>query len=886
VLIYANHTHLSASQEQALFQYVNQGGGLVPVHSASACFGNSDAYIKLIGGAFKAHGSGEFTTERVRSEHPAVNGVPAVESWDETYVHHKHNPDKTVLSVRVEGDHREPWTWVRTQGQGRVFYTAWGHDRRTWSNADFQRLLEQGLRWAVGDEALQLDGNVSTLDYETSETPLPYYPPGEAWGTTGEPIRQIQKPLDPAASMQHMALPPGFDVKLFASEPDIVNPIDMAWDAQGRLWVAETMDYPNTVREGGGMDRIRIVEDTDGDGRADAFTTFADSLNIPTSLVPVDGGVVVAQAPHMLFLEDTDGDDRADDRTELITGWGTFDTHAGPSNLHYGFDNMIWGSVGYSGFSGTVGGEELEFGQGFYKFPRDGSRLEYLATTSNNTWGLGFNEEGQVFGSTANGNPAVHMAIPRRYYASVAEWSAPTLEPIADSDEIHPIAENVRQVDHHGRYTAGAGFQFYTARAFPRSYWNRVAFVSEPTGQLLGKFAVEANGAGFQAHNEWSMLASRDDWTAPIAAEVGPDGMLWVIDWYNLVIQHNPTPESFERGEGNAYETPLRDREHARIYRIVPSDRDASYEPMQLEGASSDQLVQALQNDNMFWRLTAQRLLVERSAQDVLPALYALVRDESLDEVGNNPGALHALWTMHGLGALEGSNEDALKVAHDALHHPAPAVRRAALNVLLPTQAVQDAILDAGMLPDLQAPGDMDYVVAPAVLQEANPHVRLAALLALSETPSTERAGRAIAEALMVEDNANDPHLRDALVVAGAQHDVSVLRSALTRDVPESADSTYRANVGEVVRTMSTHYAAQTPSESIMGQLDLLNESEPFLADAVLSGVLEGWPEEAPPSLSQQDRTRLVELEAELPDAQRTQLRNLARRWGLSDLFQ
>lgn len=887
VLIYANHTHLSAEQERALFQYVQQGGGLVPVHSASACFGNSEAYIKLIGGAFKAHGDGTFTTRRVQPEHPAIEGVPAVESWDETYVHHKHNPDKTVLAVRDEGDHAEPWTWVRTPGAGRVFYTAWGHDLRTWSNEAFQRLLEQGLRWAAGDEALQLDSDgESTLDYETAEVPLPYYPPGEDWGTTGDPIEQIQRPLEPETSMQHMALPPGFDIALFASEPDIVNPIDMAWDERGRLWVAETVDYPNEVREEGGNDRIRILEDTNGDGRADAFTTFADGLNIPTSLVPVEGGVIVAQAPHMLLLKDTDGDDRADVREELISGWGTFDTHAGPNNLQYGFDNTIWGAVGYAGFNGTVGDTSMEFGQGFYRFPRDGAWLERLATTSNNTWGLGFNEEGLVFGSTANGNPAVHMAIPQRYYAPVDGWNAPTLGTIADTDAIYPTAENVRQVDYHGRYTAGSGFQFYTARAFPAPYWNRMAFVSEPTGHLLGQFTVEADGAGFRADNAWNMLASRDEWVSPIAAKVGPDGMLWVIDWYNLVIQHNPTPDGFESGAGNAYETPLRDRQHARIYRIMPSGEDASYEPMQLDEADPVEWVETLQHDNLFWRLTAQRLLVERGQTDVADALYALVNDESLDAVGNNPGALHALWTLHGLGAFNGSNDEALAVARDALHHPAPGVRRVALQVLPRTRAVQDAILEAGMLPDRAAPGDMDYVIASSGLQEADPQVRLAALLALAETPSSERAGTAIAEALLVEANVTDSPLRDGLIAAGGQHAVSTLRATLADRGSLPADSAYRADVSTVVSTISGHYATQESAESIADLLTALSEVEPFLASAFLEGLLDEWPEENPPSLPEQERARLAGLGDALPDEQHTQLDELAAHWGVPDLFQ
>jgi putative membrane-bound dehydrogenase-like protein len=165
----------------------------------------------------------------------------------------------------------------------------------------------------------------------------------------------------------------------------------MEWDERGRLWVVETVDYPNTVLEdkSAGDDRIKICEDTDGDGKADKFTVFAEKLNIPTSMVFVNGGIIVSQAPHFLFLKDTDGDDKADVRKVIIDGWGTFDTHAGPSNLKYGFDNHIWGVVGYSGFEGIIAGENRKFDQGVYRFKPDVSSFEVMTNTSNNTWGLG-----------------------------------------------------------------------------------------------------------------------------------------------------------------------------------------------------------------------------------------------------------------------------------------------------------------------------------------------------------------------------------------------------------------------------------------------------------------------------------------------------------------
>src|SRR5205085_3626515 len=148
----------------------------------------------------------------------------------------------------------------------------------------------------------------------------------------------------------------------------------------------------------------------------------------------------------------------------------------------------------------------------------------------------------------------------------------------------------------------------------------QVQFVAEPTGHLLGKFQLQRRGADFVAHNGRSFLASDDEWTAPICAEVGPDGALWVIDWYNYVVQHNPTPNGFRTGKGNAYETGLRDKTHGRIYRMT-YEHSTPAKPLSLVDASGEKLVETLRDDNLLWRMTAQRLLVERGTTDVVPAL-------------------------------------------------------------------------------------------------------------------------------------------------------------------------------------------------------------------------------------------------------------------------
>src|SRR5690606_9225687 len=281
------------------------------------------------------------------------------------------------------------------------------------------------------------------------------------------------------------------------------------------MWILETKDYPNVMLDGApGSDRIRILEDTDNDGHADKFTVFAEGLNVPTSLVFSRGGVIVSGAPNFLFLKDTDGDDKADVREVLSTGWGTRDTHAIPSNLVYGHDNHIWGVVGYSGFDGQMNGRSMQFGQGMYRFKPDGGDFDYIAGSTNNTWGIGFSETFDVFGSTANNDQSFHVAIPNRYFDGIegipngtasGRGVGPGYASIAQYYALHPMTPYIRQVDVFGGFTAGAGHHLYTARQFPKDYWNRKALITEPTAHLLALGNVEPEGAGFVTRDGWNL---------------------------------------------------------------------------------------------------------------------------------------------------------------------------------------------------------------------------------------------------------------------------------------------------------------------------------------------------------------------------------------------
>jgi putative membrane-bound dehydrogenase-like protein len=846
VAIYRDDGDLPAEQEAALIDFVEGGKGLVAIHCASHCFRNSDRYTTLVGGRFHHHGTGTFRARILDAQHPAMAGVHSYEGWDETYVHDQLAADILVLMGRDEGGRMEPYTWVRRQGKGRVYYTALGHDERAWKDPAFHRLIEQGIRWAAGRA-----NGPAVKPFEYVEANVPNYLPGKKWGTIGEPIRRMQKPLEPAESMKHMHLPEGFEIKLYAAEPDIARPIAMTWDERGRLWIAETVDYPNNLQPPGkGHDRITICEDTDGDGRADKFTVFADKLSIPTSLAFANGGVVVTQAPDTLFLKSSKGDDKADVRRVLFSGWGTQDTHAGPSNLRRGPDNWLWGTVGYSGFRGTVGGKAMRFGQGVFRMRPDGGEMEFLGSTSNNTWGLGLSESGDVFGSTANNEHSFHLALPNRAFESVRGWSGRGLVGIEDHKKFHPVTPNVRQVDWHGGFTAAAGHALYTARGFPREYWDRTAFVCEPTGHLVHVDNLVSQGSAFAARDGWNILASDDEWTAPIAAEVGPDGALWVIDWYNFIVQHNPTPAGFATGKGGAYETPLRDKTHGRIYRIVWTGAKES--PLKrLDPADKRGLIAALGNENLFWRQTAERLLIEHGTKADLPALAQVVNGSP-----DSPAARHALGVIAAVAGSSSGDSDAARALRAALVSSSPAVRRAALTYLPRNADSVKEILRSGCLTHEDA------------------HVRLDALLALSEMPGSPEAGSAVAAFLREPRNASDRWLPGAAISAAAASALPFL-AAVARPGGGKADG-----LPQAARVVAGHLARQAPADSAGPLLAALAEAPPAIAEAMLTGLAGGWPAGKPVRLDARGGTALDSLPGKLTPNGLLQLATLVKRWG------
>jgi len=870
LVLYANIDRIEDAQAKAVIDYVANGKGFIPLHCATYCWRNNPEIVKLMGGQFLRHGGQVFTTVIAEPNHSVMKGYGSFTSWDETYIHHLHNEEnRTVLEYRVEGDQAEgkdsePWTWVRTQGKGRVFYTAWGHDVRTFNQPGFHNLVERGIRWACSDDPsvvpafsdpdtfaspkmTELSKDVAPFDFVEVGPNIPNYTPGTKWGVQGKPRTTMQVPLPSEESIKHFVTPENMAVRLYADERHfLAKPIAMTWDERGRLWICETVDYPNEL--GGNRDRIRICEDTDGDHVADKFTVFAEGLSIPTAIVIVRGGAVVQNGTQTIYLKDTNGDDVSDEKTTLITGWALGDTHGGVSNFRYGLDNWIWSMQGYNNSTPKYDGKTAQsFRMGFWRFrlsqsdPPKVTALEFVRSSNNNTWGLGISEDGLIFGSTANHNPSMFVPIPNRYYEGVKGWSPSTLGSIADTSLFKPITENIRQVDQFGGYTAGAGHALYTARTFPQQWWNKTAFVCGPTGHLVGTFVLRRDGADYKSTSPINLLASNDEWSAPIMAEVGPDGAVWVLDWYNYIVQHNPTPQGFETGQGNAYESDLRDKKHGRIYRVVPTDKggDSVHAFTNLADAGNEKLVETLKHPSFMWRLTAQRLLIERAATDVVPALLALLSDESADAVGLNVGAIHALNTLNGLGQAHINHK--YKIAsmvapafEKAVAHPSAAVRRNVIAVLPHDEHGLALLLKHENL-----------------FTDKDAQVQLQAFLTLADMPAGN--SEASEPIFQVASDASDPVIVDALTAAAAVHatknlsrfTLTIISTAIRVD--GTAETKTRTSTPatslQIARQVAEHIGRGRPAAATLEAViaDLQN-ADAALANSILDGLTTGIP--------------------------------------------
>jgi putative heme-binding domain-containing protein len=363
----------------------------------------------------------------------------------------------------------------------------------------------------------------------------------------GEGVRESvwQSPQDEASGFH---LPPGFVAELIASEPQIAKPLNMAFDHRGRLWVTCTVEYPYPAAEGSvPRDTIKILEDSDGDGTFESVKTFADELNIPIGLLPVQDGVICFSIPKLWLLKDIDGDDRVDQRIKLLGPFDTTrDTHGMVNSLRLGRDGWIYACHGFNNQSSVTAsdGSRVEMNSGnTFRFLPDGSRIETYTIGQVNPFGMTCDEWGNWFSADCHSKPLTAL-IPGACYPSFGRphdglGFAPSM------------------MDHLHGSTAICGLEYYQADIFPRAYQG-LFYSGNVMTSRINVNQITRHGATLIANEQQDFMTSDDTWFRPVDILQGPEGALYIADFYNKIIGHYEVPLTH----------PERDRESGRIWRI------------------------------------------------------------------------------------------------------------------------------------------------------------------------------------------------------------------------------------------------------------------------------------------------------------------------------
>ena len=557
-------------------------------------------------------------------------------------------PTGTLTSVTFEvtqpygsfliggGQSKETRVELVTADDNKVFFTKSGQDQENLRPVivDLQKQKGKKIFIRIVDNNSGGWGHVNFDDFRLHKERPRFKAPVTNPNTPATESLYPHAGLSAEEAAKEMVVPPGFKVHVAAAEPDVQQPIAMAIDDRGRIWIAEAFTYPGRAKEGEGKDRILILEDTDLDGKLDKRTVFIEGLNLVSGLEVGFGGVWVGAAPYLLFIPDKNGDDQPDGppmkaepmpdvafpkdvppgTTVLLDGWGYEDTHETLNSFIWGPDGWLYGCHGVFthsavGKPGTPKEKRTKLNAGIWRYHPVRHEFEVFAEGTSNPWGLDYDQYGNFF-ATACVIPHCYHIIPGARYERQAgnHWNPYTYDDIKTiADHRHYTGnqwndDNRRQSDELGGGHAHAGCMIYQGGAWPEKY-RGMLFMNNIHGNRMNMDILTPKGSGFVCSHGPDFLLTRDQWSQMLYMTYGPDGQVWVIDWYDRQQCHLREPDKHDRSNG-------------RIYRIVYND--AKPVKVDLQKMKDEELVKLLVHDNEWYRRHAQRILQERAANKTI----------------------------------------------------------------------------------------------------------------------------------------------------------------------------------------------------------------------------------------------------------------------------
>lgn len=474
-------------------------------------------------------------------------------------------------------------------------------------------------------------------------------------------------PTDPISAEEQLKLfhlPPGFKIELIAAEPVCRKPMNLKFDAAGRLWFTQSIEYPWPVKEGEvGRDTIQVMTDSNDDGVPDKAQTFADGLNIPIGIVPLYGGVLAYSIPNIYFFPDKDGDLKADGKEPYYQKWDTVDTHGMCSSLNWWIDGWVYGCHGYRNDSTIAGkdGEPQKFHSGnTYRLKTDGSHIEYYTHGQVNPFGMAFDPYGNIYTSDCHTDPAYQL-IRGAYYPSFGKPH-------------DGLGFGPKLMEHKHGSTGIAGVVYYAATHFPQEFHDNL-FIGNPVTGRINRDTLEIKGATYKAIEQPDFVSCDDPWFRPVDIQLAPDGSLYIADFYNKIIGHYEVPLTH----------PGRDRERGRIWRIsyVGTDEKKPVKAPRipdLTKADVDELIKLLGHDHLPVRVQATHQLVERIGERCL-----YLAENTLRTSKSPAQKAHGLWVLARLGKP--------RIAADFLSDRNELVRVHATKIVGATMSDQDNLV-------------------------------------------------------------------------------------------------------------------------------------------------------------------------------------------------